>query len=388
MALSRRLPDPVSVETMLASIESQAGLIPAVTEHMRPQVQAAAAQTDLDSVKHVFVTGCGDSLYAALAVRLAFEMFSGYRMEPIEALEFSRYSVDSLPAASLVIGVSAGGDKSRTIEALVEARKRGARTWALTGVPDSPLGQQADVVLVHNERDLRPAPIPGGPGGVFSLGNYLASVLTLYEVAFELGRVSGKTDTASADGARAAIRKAPQIIRTTISANDRAIADLARDVASAPAYYLVGGGPSYATAMFGAAKLFEMPQAHGVPVELEEWAHEQYFLTRKGTVFVAIAPPGASTDRAREQLLGAREVGAFSIAVCDDADSSTADAADLALPIKGALPECFSPLVYCIPLEQFAAHLCRAMGKDAFAFISATQFDVNMRQIGRSAMRK
>ncbi len=372
---------------MLTSIASQADLISAVTQHVRPQVDAVASGTDLASVDNVFVTGCGDSLYAAMAARFAFEQFSGHRVEPIEALEFSRYTVDSISARSLVIGISAGGDKSRTIEALAEARKRGASTWAITGVRDSPLARQSDHTIIHNERDLRPAPAPGGPGGVFALGNYLASLLTLYEITAVLGRASGQVSDADLRQIREPINKAPDIISATIAADGDAIKQLAREVAAGAAYYIVGGGPSYATALFGAAKLFEMPQAHGVPVELEEWAHEQYFLTRKDTVFIAVAPPGASRDRARGQIRGARDMGAHTVAVCDRGDSTTASAANLALPIHGELPEAFSPLVYCVPLELLAVYLCQAMGKHAFAFISPTQFDVNMRQIGQSAMR-
>lgn len=387
MTSPRRVPDPVSVDTMLASIESQADLIPAVMQHVRPQIDGIASRTDLASIDNVFVTGCGDSLYAAMAARLAFEKFSGYRVEPMEALEFSRYTVDSLPVRSLVIGVSAGGDKSRTIEALAEARKRGALTWAITGVPDSPLGRQSDSVLIHNEHDLRPAPAPHGAGGVFALGNYLASLVTLYEVALILGRTSGKVSDSGAQQARESIFSSSDTIRATVAANTDAVRNLAHNVATTAPYYIVGGGPSFATALFGAAKLFEMPQAHGIPVELEEWAHEQYFLTRQGTVFIGVNPPGASTDRVREQIGGAREMGAFTVAICDRGDSATADLVDLALPIQGELPEAFSPLVYCVPLELFAVYLCQAMGKDAFAFINPKQFEVNMRQIGESALR-
>ncbi len=375
----------VSVATMLQAVASQADLIPGVIKHVAPQARAAVSTLAPGRITNIFITGCGDSLYAALATRLAFEKYSGYRTEPIEALEFSRYTVDYLPKGALVIGVSAGGGTSRPVEALRAAREAGATTFAVTGRPGSPLSEAAHAVVIQNESAFR-VPAPTGEG-TFALGNYLGSMLGLYLLAFELGLANGTLTPARYDSLIAELLRAPEIIQATIKANEPAIQEYASSVASAGAYYLLGGGPSYATVLFMAAKLFEMPQAHGVPVELEEWAHEQYFLTRPDSVVMVVSPPGSSTDRAREQITGARDVGGRVVAICDQHDDETRKLADVTFVIMGELPEEFSPLVYAIPGELFAAYVCRAQGKQAFAFINERQYEVNMRQISQSRQR-
>ncbi len=74
-----------------------------------------------------------------------------------------------------------------------------------------------------------------------------------------------------------------------------------------PVVYVLGAGPSFAAALFGCAKLYEQPQFEGVPQELEEWAHLQYFMVVEGTPVVFIAPPGLSRD---PQLRTVRSRGA------------------------------------------------------------------------------
>jgi glucosamine--fructose-6-phosphate aminotransferase (isomerizing) len=370
---------------MFRLVESQATLIPRVIEHVTPQVEAIANQLTTQRIGNVFTTGCGDSYYAALATRLAFEMYSGVRVEPIEALELSRYSVDYLPANSLVVGISAGGETSRPLEAVRQARRVGAATIALTGHCESSLARAADHSIVHNEAELRVQPPPGE--GTFALGNYLAATLSLYVLAFELGCRSGALTQTRRGELLAEIGRAASIIEATLASIAERVRWYAASVADSPAYYLVGGGPSLATVMFIGAKIFEMPQALGVPVELEEWAHEQFFPTRPGSATLVVAPPGRSIDRAREQMLGARDVGARVVAICDSQDAETTALADVVFPIEGRLAEEFSPLTYLIPGELLAIGLCQARAAPAFSFINQRQHEVNMRQIKGSQQR-
>jgi glucosamine--fructose-6-phosphate aminotransferase (isomerizing) len=371
---------------MLRLVESQAKLIPGVVDYVTPQIRAFVDALGDQPIANIFPTGCGDSYYAGLATRLAFEMYSGVRVEPIEALELARYTVDYLPPSSLVVSVSAGGETSRPIEAVRQAHRVGAATLALTGSPDSTLARAADRALVHNEAQLR-VPAPAGEG-TFALGNYLAAAVSLYILAFELGYRSGVLTAARRADLMAEVARAPSIIEATLATTAETARSYAASVAENAAYYLIGGGPSLATALFVGAKLFEMPQVLGVPVELEEWAHEQFFPTRPGSAAIVVAPPGRSVDRAREQMIGARDVGARVVAICDSHDSETMALADVVLPIEGQIAEEFSPLTYLVPGELLAIGLCQVRSRPAFSFVSPRQYQVNMRQIKHSRQRQ
>ena len=79
----------------------------------------------------------------------------------------------------------------------------------------------------------------------------------------------------------------------------------------------LGAGPNEASAKFGAAKLFEGAQQIALSTNLEEWAHEQYFITRPGEPVVLIAPSGAAADRAAEILSELNYIEAAPIFVSD-----------------------------------------------------------------------
>ena len=71
-----------------------------------------------------FMIGCGDSYCAALAARSFMMDATGRMVEPVEALEFSRYLVSYIPAHSFVFGISNSG----TVSAYNRRREACART--------------------------------------------------------------------------------------------------------------------------------------------------------------------------------------------------------------------------------------------------------------------
>jgi glucosamine--fructose-6-phosphate aminotransferase (isomerizing) len=149
---------------------------------------------------------------------------------------------------------------------------------------------------------------------------------------------------------------------------------------------VLGGGPSHGTALFGMAKLIESTRHNAVGQELEEWAHEQYFVTGPGSHTIVVAPAGASADRAREQLRAVRDVGGTAVAICDPADAATCAMADIVLPARATTDELLSPIVAAVPLELLALAYARRQGSTMLGFDDANRRDVNWRQIFASAI--
>ena len=113
--------------------------------------------------------------------------------------------------------------------------------------------------------------------------------------------------------------------------------------------------------------MFEGPQKLGVATNIEEWAHEEYFVSSSGTPVFLIAPSGASFDRATEILSELNFIGAYPVWI---SDARPAHTAGVLIPLAGGLPEEFSPLLAALPLSLFAFHLSRASGQERFEFAS------------------
>ena len=389
-------PIPVTIDDMLSEISNQGPAIPAVMDSVQPQLEALDP-TLFTSNSHIYITGCGDSYFAGLAARYAFARYAGLPTDAQEALEFGRYAAEFVPPDSLVFGISNSGKATRSVEALVNARLGGAHTVAITGNPGGWLAQEADTILDQSVRlageligmpsNLDTNPDDSKPRrGSFGLVNYLASLTTLYLIAFQTGVARGRLSENEANALRAELRSTADLIAETVDLCTPAAQAYAEQVKETDTYTILGSGPSLATSLFYAAKTYELPRVYGVSQELEEWAHEQFFLTGPGTQVLFIAPQGRSVTRVQELLHTTRTMGGTGVVITDQGNTRLTEAADVTLPVAGAVSEALSPLVYCVPGQLFATYLAKSRGRLAFEFDSPLQYEMNMRTIQESQL--
>ena len=309
----------------------------------------AEAQT-----RHLVLVGCGDSSFACQAAALALNRHSGLRVQWEHALDFARYGVRYHPPGTGVVVVSFSGKTGRTIEAARQARAFGHLVIALTGAAESPVAQSADCVLS--------AEIPTfgfSPG----TSTYTAMLVTLLTLAAELAAVTGQPSPGL--GAYAAnLQRLPELAEQTLGLSDTAARAVGARLVGARLTTFLGAGPNEASAKFGAAKLFEGPQQVALSTNTEEWAHEQYFITRPGEPVILIAPQGASSDRAAEILAELEYVGAGSVFISDQTPGGMA----LHVPISPGAGEELTPVLTSIPLSQIGLHLMRLNGKRSYNF--------------------
>jgi len=304
-------------------------------------------------IEHLFITGCGDSSFAGQASSLTFLKHAGVAAEGVHALDLARYRARYLPQRSAVLGVSFSGKVGRTTEALVQARRFGHLTIALTNNIEGRLAAVAEHMLPIDVPTLGFSP---------GTSTYLAMVATLMDLALRWGSAL-KKDTSVA---RTALETIGKLSHETLEANAGPAREAAELLLGQPWVTFLGAGPNEASARFGAAKLFEGPQILGVSTNIEEWAHEEYFVTRPGTPVVVVAPSGAGYGRAAEILSEINFIGALPIVVSD----LVPDYPCSLLPLPTGVPEEFSPLLAALPLSLLGFHLAEMLGKGSYNFPS------------------
>jgi sugar/nucleoside kinase (ribokinase family)/fructoselysine-6-P-deglycase FrlB-like protein len=342
---------------LLGIMRDEIAMIPGVLDdHLRDSRGAVRAISELlvrNGIENLFITGCGDSAFAGSVAALAFVKHAGVHAEGVHALDLARYRVRYLPPRSAVIGVSFSGKVGRTAEALAQAGRFGHLTIALSNDPKGAVAQASQHML-----PIEVATLGFSPG----TSTYLGMVAALTDLAVRWGERRGR-DTSRA---RTVLETVPKLAHETLLANDepcRAAAELLR---SRPWVSFLGAGPNEATARFGAAKLFEGPQIMGAPTNIEEWAHEEYFVTSPGTPVVIVAPSGAGYSRAEEILSEINFIGARPIVISDRVPGHPAHL----LPLAGELPEEFSPLLCALPLSLLGFYLAETLGKRSYNFSS------------------
>ena len=350
-------PRPVmsnSVDMMREEIVMIPQLLAKQLESLAASLQTLAGKLNASAIEHIYLVGCGDSAFAGAAAALAFHKHAGVHAEAIHALELARYRVRYLPERSAVVCISFSGKVGRTIEAAIQARRFGHQVIVLTGNPDSPLAKEATDVITLSVPSLGYSP---------GTSTYLAILAALIDLAVTWGNARSK-DTSRA---RTILENIPYLARQTLDEVNEPVQRLAQSMANPDWLTFLGAGPNLATAHFGAAKLFEGPQKLGIATNIEEWAHEEYFVSGPGTPVFLIAPTGASFIRACEILSELNFIGANSVFISDTKPPVTPGAF---IPLAKGLPEEFSPLLAALPLSLFAFYLSRATGQERFEFPS------------------
>lgn len=325
--------------------------IPSLLDRQLRELNAPISELarTMDGIEEVVLVGCGDSYFAGQAATLAFEQCAGVRATALHAMEFSRYRVRYLTERTLVVPISYSGRVGRTVEAAAQVKRFGQQLCALTGNPEGPLGQTCDRAVVLDVPSLGFSP---------GTNTFAGMLLALLQLAAALG-VRRKSGTALDE----ALERLPDAARQTLAVAAEPARNVAARLTTAEWLCFIGAGPSEAIARFGAAKLFEGPQMLGTWTNLEEWAHEEYFVSGPGTPVVVVAPSGASRDRAEEILSELKFMGADAVVV--------SDVEGAALPFAAGMPEPLSPVLAALPVALLAFFLADARGKRSYNFPNA-----------------
>jgi glutamine---fructose-6-phosphate transaminase (isomerizing) len=323
----------------------------ALRDTLAPQLRALAVDPRFREARgRLILTGSGDSLFAATAVRPALQRGTARRVEVRTSLECARYESPLLGRGDVVVGVSNSGNSARTREALGLARERGALTVALTGSRTGPLSALADHVL-HRPVTRLEGLDPTHARVWLNMVEYLATLAALYLWGLE---------GSGAD----ALGRALEAVGPAAHAAEPAIEALAADCAGIETIWVLGAGPSRGTAEYAAAKLHEQVPLNGIAQDLEEWAHREYFLTlawRERAVVLVLAPPGNSLDRAEELVAGIAGAGGRAIVVTGAGAARTPKAWSR-IDLPDETDELLTPVTYHVPAQLLAMHLARRAG--------------------------
>ncbi|GIW03552.1 MAG: glutamine--fructose-6-phosphate aminotransferase [Thermomicrobiales bacterium] len=288
-----------------------------------------------------FFVGCGTASYAALSGAYLFSRIAARHVNFVVGSEF-KYHEHFLTPHSLVVALSQSGETADVIEAMIAARRRGARLGALVNVPQSTLDRMVDL-RVH---------LNAGPEQcVLSTKAYTAKVAVLLLTAHAL---RGTYD----EGAKL-VRLAAEGLRWMLSDGwlDR-LREVAHAIYQAEHLYIIGRGLSYPTALEAALKIKEVSYIHAEGFAGGELKHGVIALIAPGTPCVVYAP----NDETRADILsGAMELksrGGYIIGISPASDPVF----DVHLPTPDVGDA--APLVQALPAQMLGYHAALLRGND------------------------
>jgi glutamine---fructose-6-phosphate transaminase (isomerizing) len=294
-------------------------------------------------VDRAFLVGAGDSLAVMLAARLTLEAMFGVPCEPMQSLEFAYYAPPIVTSRSLVLALSSSGETTRTVEAALVAQSLGALTVALTNTPQSTLAQESERTLFVDATRV------GWP-----TQSSTAALALLFRLAGVLGAYRS---TAGSSDLLDELDALPELMSRTLELSGPFARELAEREVDGHMYLFSGGGPNWASAIVGAAKVKECTPDHALAIQVEEYHH--YNSQKAGEPLVLLAPSGPSAGRARDTAAEAQRFGGRAYVATTEGEGAFAEHADGTLHLP-AVSEAVSALLYFLPAQRIGYELAQA----------------------------
>jgi len=301
-----------------------------------------------EDVSRVQLVACGTSYHAA---RYGEQLLAtgGVDASTYIASEYAAYPAP-VDENTLVIGVTQSGETADTLEALESARKRGARTLALTNVVGSTAARTCDDALY----------IRAGPEiGVAATKTFSSQVATLVLLGERLTRDITDTPTPECEERLNALKSLPDYVERVIE-NSRAGAISDRWLGD-NGHFFIGRGGAYAVALEGALKFKEITYEHAEGFAAGELKHGPLALVTSDTPVFAV---GSGRHESRLES-NAREIqtrGAPVIAVAPRSATGLIDTADEFLSVPATHPD-LVPVLANVQLQLLAYHAADAIGR-------------------------
>jgi len=309
---------------------------------------------DLDplAIDRVVITAAGTAFYAGLVGQVLLERLARLPVDVQVASEF-RYREPVIDARTLCVVVSQSGETIDTLEALREAKRRGARSLGIVNVKGSSITREVDDVLY----------IHAGPEiGVASTKVYTAMLAAFALLAVDLGRARGTLDDGLAEELLRGLREVPQQVEEALKRRDR-VAEVADRFKGRHHYLFLGRGVNVPTAFEGALKLKEISYIHAEAYATGEMKHGPIALIDEAMPVVAIATASALYDKTVSNLQEVRARDGTVIAVASDGDAVIGRHADEVLFVP-RVHELLSPIVNVVPLQLLAYETAVRLGRD------------------------
>jgi glucosamine--fructose-6-phosphate aminotransferase (isomerizing) len=265
----------------------------ALRQCLRGRVDELGGTVDLGDLgdltpRAVQFVAAGTSYHASV---YAAELFRQAGI-PAQAYIASEYVTSTPPIGdALVVGVTQSGETADTLSALREARRRGARTLAVTNTVGSTAARECDHALY----------IRAGPEiGVAATKTFASQQAALNLFALAVTNVPDSRDVISG------LRDLPSAVQEVL---DTSIAeDVAKTYEDADSYFFIGRGLHYPVALEGALKMKEITYKHAEGFPAGELKHGPLALVTENTPVFAIVT--GEDEMARKTIGNVKEVEA------------------------------------------------------------------------------
>ncbi|MEW5847364.1 MAG: glutamine--fructose-6-phosphate transaminase (isomerizing) [Myxococcota bacterium] len=335
----------------------------AVGDTLRGRVSREEGAVHLDGVqmdalkdaRRILILACGTSWHAGLVGRMLIEQLARVPVDVELASEF-RYRDPVVEPGTVALAISQSGETADTLAALREARRLGARAFAICNVLGSAIAREA-------ERDVGVLYTHAGPEiGVASTKAFATQIVALHLLALALARGRGVLDPAQVRAEIQSLARLPKLMESVLE-DDATVARMSKALLSVRDVLFLGRGLCFPIALEGALKLKEISYIHAEGYAAGEMKHGPIALIEDGVPVVCLATAGAGYDKMLGNIQEVRARGGRVIAIATDGDKHIGRLASEVI----FLPQCparVEPVLAALPVQLLAYHVADGRGTD------------------------
>ncbi len=290
--------------------------------------------------KRIFLTGCGTSYYAALMGEFYFERVADIQSRAFPSSEFTYCFPKRNSSRCLLIAASRSGETTETVQALKEAKRRGAVTLAISNSPTSSLVEAADYDF---QLEI------GEENSVVMTKTFSSLVFTLQILSLEFSQKQPNEEIARV---REQLHKIPAVARSLVGKFRDQAEEFAKEYLGLRRFVYLGSGPNYPICLEAGLKLRETSY---VPVEVFhtlEFRHGPMASADESVLVIAVLTRSETAQRQLKVLKEIRQKNAPVLAISNMA--AARNQVDGFVDVPGELDELSLPLLNLIPLQLFA----------------------------------
>lgn len=320
--------------SMLSEIHQQPDVLRRLLDVNRPKMAALAGLAQ--GISHVVIAARGTSDNAARYAQYAWGVRNRLAVGLTAPSLFGPLGSPLTLTDALVVGISQSGESPDLVEVLAGAARQGQPTLAITNEPDSPLADEADVVVdLAAGRELAVA-------ATKTYSSELAAV-ALCALAF------AGDDTSP-------LERQPEQVRAAI---DMTRPEAVSGLTEADRCAVVGRGFHLATVFEWALKLQELTHLLAQPYSAADFRHGPVAVVEPGFPMLTVATAGPTYDEMCSLAAEMLDRGAHVITMTDLAETP----GDIMVTIPRVEPW-LSPIVAAPALQIFAHTLAGARHLD------------------------
>ena len=318
-------------------------------------ITMSGIQEYADQIKNanrIIMVACGTSWHAGLVAEYIFEELARINVEVEYASEF-RYRNPVINKGDVIIAISQSGETADTLEAIENAKAKGAIILGVVNVVGSSIARASHGgAYTHAGPEI----------GVASTKAFTAQLAVLTMIALKVGYEKGTLNRDRYIQLLQELAEIPEKVAWILKANEN-IKALAEKYMNAKDFLYLGRGYNFPVALEGALKLKEISYIHAEGYPAAEMKHGPIALVDESLPVVFVATKDSYHHKVVSNMQEIKARKGKVIAVITEGDDNTAALCDDVMTVPEA-DEILSPMLSVIPLQLLAYYIGVAKGCD------------------------